>query len=352
MNLQNLLDEGRAIQSSLTKSIHKNTTKNKDKKYDRFVKLMEQGKISRAMKCIGSQRSGVLDVTEEVLNQLKELHPDPQEIQDGTLYEGPLERKQVEEVLYEAIDAEAIFKAAKQTDGAAGPSGADSDMWQRILCSKQFKNKPVNLCAKVARTARKLNTQKINPDYLRAYVAGRLLLLEKRGEDGKIGCRPIGIGEVIRRIIGRSTVTIFKPDIIERTAPLQTCSGIDGGVEASVHAMRRIWEDPNTEGILIIDMRNAFNVMTRKVALRNLDHICPELAVYLRNIYGGEAELFVNNSDDILYSKEGTTQGGPESMAFYAVSMTSLLDESPSVCNQENHLKKVAFFQTMQLVVD
>ena len=43
--LQDLLDEGRAIQSSLSKSIRKNTTKNNDKKYDRFVKLMEQGKI-------------------------------------------------------------------------------------------------------------------------------------------------------------------------------------------------------------------------------------------------------------------------------------------------------------------
>ena len=30
-------------------------------------------------------------------------------------------------------------------------------------------------------------------------------------------------------------------------------------------------------------------------------------------------------------------------MAFYAVSMMSLLDETSSVCNQENHLKKVAF---------
>ena len=71
--------------------------------------------------------------------------------------------------------------------------------------------------------------------------------------------------------------------------------------------------------------------------------IIHELAVYLRNIYGGEAEVFVNNSEDIIYSKEGTTQSGPESMAFYAVSIMSLLDETPSVYSQDGHLKKVAF---------
>ena len=33
-------------------------------------------------------------------------------------------------------------KAAKKVNGAAGPSGADSDMWQKLLCSKQHKKKP------------------------------------------------------------------------------------------------------------------------------------------------------------------------------------------------------------------
>ena len=65
-------------------------------------------------------------------------------------------------------------------DGAAGPSGADAELWQRLLCSKQFKKKPAALCAAIAETGRKLNTKKVNPDYLRAYVAARLIPLDKR----------------------------------------------------------------------------------------------------------------------------------------------------------------------------
>ena len=43
------------------------------------------------------------------------------------------------------------------------------------------------------------------------------------------------------------------------TAPLQTCAGLTGGIEASIHAMRRRWEDEDTEAILFVDAANAFN---------------------------------------------------------------------------------------------
>ena len=129
---------------------------------------MEKGKVAKAMRCIGSQRSSILDVTDQVLNDLISKHPEAQGIQHDSLYQGPLKQKPVEEVIFECLDAEAIHKAAKKVDGAAGPSGADSELWQRLICSKQFKQKPAALCAEISMTARKLNTQSINPDLLRA----------------------------------------------------------------------------------------------------------------------------------------------------------------------------------------
>ena len=44
----------------------------------------------------------------------------------------------------------------------------------------------------------------------------------------------------------------------------------------------------------------------------------------MRNIYSNEAELFLPNTEEVVLSREGTTQGGPESMGFYAVSTTLL----------------------------
>ena len=210
--------------------------------------------------------------------------------------------------------------SAKKTSGSAGPSGADAELWQRILCSRQFKDKPSELCDTIAKLARKLCSKPVNPSYLRAYTAGRLIPLDK-----KPGIRPIGIGEILRRIIGRAVTTLLKPELVNNTAPLQTCAGLEGGVEASIHALRRMYNDDNTEGILLIDASNAFNALNRKAALHNIQYTCPEFSNYLINLYRQESDLFIANSSEIIQSREGTTQGGPESMGFYACSTIPLL---------------------------
>ena len=154
---------------------------------------------------------------------------------------------------------------------------------------------------------------------MRAFVASRLLPLDK-----KPGVRPIGIGKVLRRIFGKATTTVLKPELVNATAPLQTCAGLPGGIEASIHAVRRMYEDPSIEGLLLIDATNAFNSLNREAALHNIRHTCPEFASYVRNIYRCKAELFLPDSKEIIYSEEGTTQGGPESMGFYAAATMSL----------------------------
>ena len=63
--------------------------------------------------------------------------------------------------------------------------------------------------------AKKLCREEIHPDTLNEFVANRLIPLDK-GEDkqGKPGVRPIGIGEILRRIIGKVVVGNIKEDII------------------------------------------------------------------------------------------------------------------------------------------
>ena len=58
--------------------------------------------------------------------------------------------------------------------------------------------------------------------------------------------------------------------------------------------------------------------------IEDLRYSCPELSTFVSNVYGCEAELFVANSSETILSREGTTQGGPESMGFYAASTTLL----------------------------
>ena len=312
--LQDLLNEGKAIQNRMV-----NKKKKSDSNEQRFIRLMEQGKISAALRCIGSLQCGVHDISPEVLKVLHEKHPNGNEAEDGSLIQGPLPKKLAEEVMYENLDGKAIYMAAKKVNGAAGPSGADSDLWQRLLCSKQHKKKPAGLCQAISDLAKKLNRDIIASSHMQAFVAGRLIPLDKSP-----GVRPIGVGEVLRRIVSSATMTVLKPELVAATAPLQTYAGLAGGIEASIHAMRQIYEDEETEGILLVDATNAFNALNRKAALHNVQYTCPELANFVRNIYCKDAELFLPNSKEVIYSREGTTQGGPESMGFYAVSTMPL----------------------------
>ena len=54
-----------------------------------FTRLMLQGKISSALRWVGKQRNGVLDVDDEVIATLQEKHPNPGEVHSDALLNGP-----------------------------------------------------------------------------------------------------------------------------------------------------------------------------------------------------------------------------------------------------------------------
>ena len=74
-----------------------------------------------------------------------------------------------------------------------------------------------------------------------------------------------------------------------------------------------------------MDAANAFNAMNRKAALWHARHLWPQAARYLYNTYKGWAPLIVAGDKKPLYSREGTTQGDPLSMAFYACGVLPLI---------------------------
>jgi len=76
----------------------------------------------------------------------------------------------------------------------------------------------------------------VDPDGIDGLVACRLIALDKCP-----GVCPIGIGEVVRRIIAKAVLSIVKLDILEAAGPLQLCAGQDARCEAAVHAMRSIF---------------------------------------------------------------------------------------------------------------
>ena len=242
-------------------------------------------------------------------------------------------------VVFEEIDASKVERAARNLHGAGGPTLVDADGWRRLLCSKAYGNASLNLCQAVADLAKKMCTEKIHPDSLIEYVACRLIPLNK-GDDkfGNPGVRPIGIGEILRRLVGKVVVGNVRKDVIEAAGPLQTCVGLKAGIEASIHAMREIYEEDSTEAVLLVDAENAFNNLNRRAALHNIKQLCPVFHRYLENTYQLPAKMIINDNtgqcDDIV-SEEGTTQGDVPAMAMYAIGTKPLLDKLLAVVNND-----------------
>ena len=166
-------------------------------------------------------------------------------------------------VIFDALDGALIRGVALRTQGAAGPSGLDAFSWRRLCTS--FQGASDDLCQSLAMVARRLCTTFVDPEGLEAFVASCLIALNKCP-----GVCPIGIGEVVRRIIAKAILSVVKLDILEAAGSLQLCAGQDAVNEVAVHAMRAIYCDAATEAVLLVDASNAFNCLNRLVSLHDM----------------------------------------------------------------------------------
>jgi hypothetical protein len=69
---------------------------------------------------------------------------------------------------------------------------------------------------------RRLCTEYIDPRTIEPILANRLIPLDK----GEGAVRPIGVGEVIRRIVGKCVMKVIKPDVIDASGSLEVCAGL------------------------------------------------------------------------------------------------------------------------------
>ena len=278
---------------------------------------MLQGKVQSALRLLSESSAGVLTLSPEVMSELNSKHPESAPINDEMVLQGPV--LEINNVIYDGIHAELIRNCILRTKGTHGPSNLDADAWKRMTNNSIFGSSADDLCHSIALLARKLCSEKIKNDSLEALMACRLIPLDKSP-----GVRPIGIGEVLRRIVGKAVMSIVREDVLKTTGYQQLCAGQEAGAEVAVHAIREAYDDVGTEAFIQIDAENAFNSINRLVLLQNIKILCPEFATFITNCYLKPARLFISNDKEIL-SKEGTTQGDPVAMAMYAIGLMPLL---------------------------
>ena len=140
---------------------------------------------------------------------------------------------------------------------------------------------------------------------------------------------------------------VVKEDVMRAAGNLQVCAGQQAGGEAAIHAMRKIFEHDDCEGVLLVDAKNAFNTINRKTMLHNIGIKCPTLAMYAGNTYRKPSEMYIDNSAEdnggsatVIKSMEGTTQGDPIAMSMYALGLSVLQDE---ISYEKTNVKQVAY---------
>ena len=242
-NLVDLLKEGQTIQQQLQ---HSAQDKRSEKQLARsFSKLMMEGKVRAALRLITKQEGGnpmAIDqpvntdmngTTQTVFDVLKLKHPEGKPVKVSAIDRSAGLTEEPHPVIFERITGPLIRKMVLRTEGTAGPSGLDAQGWRRLCTS--FRQDSAALCNSLAGVCKRICSTHVDPECLAALVACRLMALDKCP-----GVRPIGIGEVVRRIIGKAILTTIGEEIQEAAGALQVCAGHQAGSEAAIRAMRHL----------------------------------------------------------------------------------------------------------------
>ena len=130
-----------------------------------------------------------------------------------------------------------------------------------------FNQSSTSLSRTVARLAVRIATEEIDSEALRPYNACCFIPLDKNR-----GVRTIGVGKVLRRIIGRSILRCVENDLKLLGKNKQLYLGLKCGIEHAIHSFRQQLETPDVQGILLIDAKNSFESLNSDFALRNIEN--------------------------------------------------------------------------------
>jgi hypothetical protein len=259
------------------------------------------------------------------------------------------------------ITIDVVEAVASKISGAAGPGGTDAVALQSWLL--RFGAESERLRAEMADLTLWLSNS--HPPYAayRALMACRLVALDKQP-----GVRPVGIGEIYRRLIAKCAISVIGHQATTACGNLNLCAGLPAGIEGAVHAVRQAWKaplpplppeldphaappamarpaDPTIQDFftqppeppipdpgaaLMVDAINGFNELGRKGGLWTVRHRWPGGSRLAFNCYRHSAQLILRRRGQdclIILSQEGVTQGDPLSMIIYGVALTPLSEQ-------------------------
>ena len=306
-----LLQETARCDLSLRNSCHLKSDDSQDHLTRVFTRLMLQGNVRAAIHWI-TERSGGGVLAPSALTEI--FHPDgtksSMSVFDALRYKHPEPRipKDCAIPSFDTLpcleDSEItsahIQSVAYQLQRGAGPGGCDSSHWRDILLcygasSAHLRDSDAALCRHICNST-------VPWDDIRALVASRLIALNKCP-----GVPPIGIGETLRRIVGKAVCLATRIDAPLVCGSDQLCAGLKAGIEGAIHAMNHLFSTHQDQssgwGVLLVDAANTFNSLNHTAMLLHARLLWPRCARFLFNTYRGWSLLVIKGSSNYLYSK-------------------------------------------------
>lgn len=216
--------------------------------------------------------SGSVDKT--VIQALQEKHPD-----GGMIDEEDLLSSDMPCFVDVDITGGHIERLARALHGGAGRRGTTSGHWQSFLLC--YGSHSAKLRDAVASLACLMANHLLDWGLIRTLMSCRLIALNTNP-----GVQPIGVGEVLRRLLGKSMVLTTGMDVQELCGADQLCSGLKGGIEGAIPSVNRIFSESSSlgYGVLMVDAKNAVN---RVVGLWNARSLWCRCSRFLFNTYRG-----------------------------------------------------------------
>ena len=167
-------------------------------------------------------------------------------------------------------------------------------------------------------------------------AGGNLTALNKPAPED---IRPFAVGESIRRLTGKCLCVALKEKAASFFKPSQFSVACPNGAEKVIHGLRacidKHWFDDDF-GVLKIDMKNAFNLVSRQALLSECAKHFPELFPWVSWCYGQHPLLW--HSLGCLTSESGVQQGDPLGPLLFSLVLNILVKAISTTCsNLLNH---------------
>jgi len=153
--------------------------------------------------------------------------------------------------------------------------------------------------------------------------ASRLVTSPKDGG----GVRPIAMGGTLPKLVEKSIMrSLAGSGEVDRIFPhLQFGVGKPLGVDQVCHSARRLVKEGHH--LLSVDVRNAFNTVSRASLFNSIVNCIPSLTAYYLLSYGSPTPLMVVTTSGTreISSEEGVRQGAPLSSLFFCLAIQDVL---------------------------